>query len=216
MEQNKKYYSRQDALKILNIHYQTIRKYRLEGRISTIAIGSGRHLYDVEKFIADNKNDPTVVINQDAIDNQDKKERKKICYCRVSSFGQKIELENQINYMKELYPNHEILSDIGSGINFKRPKFLKIIDYAIENQLEELVIAYKDRLCRISYELIEHILQKLSKTKIIIVNNEEVSPDKEVTEDLIQIITVFSSKLYGLRKYSKKEIKKEISASEVS
>jgi predicted site-specific integrase-resolvase len=118
----------------------------------------------------------------------------------------KKELQNQIDYLKELYPTYEIYTDIGSGINFKRPKFLKLIDLAIKNELEEIVIAYKDRLCRISFELIEYILTKLSNTKITIVNKEDISPDKEVTEDLIQIITVFSSKLYGLRKYTPQQL----------
>ncbi len=134
-----------------------------------------------------------------------KYKEKKICYYRVSTYGQKIELQNQIEYVTKEYPDYEILTDIGSGINFKRVNFLKIIDYAINGQLEELVISYKDKLCRISYELIEHILLKYSNTKITILNeDEDTSPEKEVTDDLIQIITVFSSRLYGMRKYIKK------------
>ena len=105
--------------------------------------------------------------------------------------------------MKSKYPDHEILTDIGSGINFKRKNFLKILDYALENTLEELVVAYKDRLCRISYELVEYLLINYSKTNIIVINEKEDSPEKEVTDDLIQIITVFSSRLYGLRSYEK-------------
>ena len=86
--------------------------------------------------------------------------------------------------MKEKYPDYEILTDIGSGINFKRKNLIKIIDYAIENKLEELVVSYKDRLCRISYELLEYIMLKYSKTKIKIENEEKESPEKEVTDDL--------------------------------
>jgi len=103
--------------------------------------------------------------------------------------------------MKIKYPEHEILTDIGSGINFHRGNLKKIIDLGIKNNLEELVIAYKDRLCRIGYDLIEYILKEYSNTKIIIEKEEEKSPEKELTDDLIEIITVFSSKLHGMRSY---------------
>ena len=184
-----KYYKRKDALERLGIHYQTLRNWRLSGKIKYVKVGE-YHLYDVDSLIGEEK---------------EKTENHKICYCRVSTHGQKKELENQIKYMKEKYPKHEILTDIGSGINFKRKNFLKILDYAIQNKLDELVIAYKDRLCRISYELIEHLLTKYSKAKIIIENEEKNSPEKEVTDDLIQIITVFSSRLYGMRSYEKEK-----------
>jgi len=128
-------------------------------------------------------------------------DRKKICYCRVSSYSQKDELVYQVDYMKLKYPKHEILTDIGSGINFNRGNLKKIIDCAINNKLGELVISYKDRLCRIGYDLIEYILKEYSNTKIIIEKDEDKSPEKELTDDLIEIITVFSSRLYGMRTY---------------
>ena len=78
---------------------------------------------------------------------------------------------------------------------------MKIIDLAIKNELEELVITYKDRLCRIGYELIEHLLVKYSNTVIIVENKEEKSKQEEITDDLIEIITVYSSRLYGSRSY---------------
>jgi predicted site-specific integrase-resolvase len=112
--------------------------------------------------------------------------------------------------MKNKYPDYDILYDIGSGINFNRPNLNKIIKLAIKNKLEELVIAYKDRLCRIGYELIENILIDNSNTKIIIIKKDIKSPEKELTEDLIEIITVFSSKLYGMRSYKEKNEKVKI------
>jgi len=103
--------------------------------------------------------------------------------------------------MKNKYPNHEILFDIGSGINFNRNNLKKIINYGIKNELEELVIAYKDGLCRIGYDLIEYILKDFSNTNIIIEKDDIKSQEKELTDDLIEIITVFSSKLHGMRSY---------------
>ena len=181
-----RYYKRNEATEKLGVHYQTLRNWRISGKIKTVKVGT-RYLYDVDSLLEK--------------EGKLTSKRKKICYCRVSTYGQKKELENQVKYMKQNYPSHEILTDIGSGINFKRPNFIKIIEYGINNVLEELVIAYKDRLCRISYELIEYILLKHSKTNIKILNDDKGSPEKEVTDDLIQIITVFSSRLYGMRSY---------------
>ncbi len=84
------------------------------------------------------------------------------------------------------------------GINFKRKGLRKIIDLAISGNLEELVITYKDRLCRIGYNLLEYILLKYS-TNIIAVKYENKPQSQEIVDDLIEIITVYSSKLYGSR-----------------
>lgn len=179
------------ACEVLGVHYQTLRNWSNEGKIDTIRAPGGKRFYNVNKYLEDN--------------NMKSNNKKKICYCRVSSHSQKNDLENQINYMKEKYPDYELLYDIGSGINFKRSNLNKIIEYSINNKLEILVIAYKDRLCRIGYELIENILIKYSSTKIIIVNEEEKSLEEELTQDMIEIITVFSSKLYGIRSYKSKK-----------
>lgn len=178
-----KYYKRKEAIEKLGVHYQTLRNWRINGKIKYKKVGS-HYFYNLSTLIE-----------------EEKKEGHKICYCRVSTHSQKKELENQINYMKNKYPDYEILTDIGSGINFKRKNLLKILDYGIKGELDELVLTYKDRLCRISYELIETILDKYSNTKITILDTEKKSPEKEVTDDLIQIITVFSSRLYGMRSY---------------
>ena len=109
----------------------------------------------------------------------------------------------------EKYPTHELLWDIGSGINFKRSNFNKILDYGINNELDELVICYKDRLCRIGYVLVENILHKYSNTKIIILNDDNKGPEQEVVDDMLQIITVFGSKVYGMRRYKKNDDNKK-------
>ena len=180
------------ALKILGICKSTLYKHDKEGKIDTIRTPRNKRLYNVRKYLKENGHLET-------------KTKKKICYCRVSGMSQKVELENQKKYMKERYPTHELLWDMGSGINFKRKNLNKILDYGINNELEELVICYKDRLCRIGYELIEMLLHKHSNTKIIILNDDHKSPEEEVVDDLLQIITVFGSKVYGMRRYKKKK-----------
>lgn len=200
------YYTPKEASEKLGIHWQTLRIWEQKGKIKAIRSPGGKRYYDVNNFIDKIENNEEVLINNEELKTELKDTNKrKICYCRVSSHSQKKELENQIKYMSKKYPKHEILYDTGSGINFNRHNLNKIINYAIKNELEELAIAYKDRLCRIGYELIEKILVDYSNTKIIIENEEIKSPEEELTSDLIEIITSFSSKLNGIRSYKSKK-----------
>ena len=191
------YVSSKEASEKLGVHFQTLRNWDREGKIKTIRSPGGKRFYDIKSFLEEtDKQDK----DKDKIE-EEKNQRKKICYCRVSSYSQTEELMHQVDYMKLKYPEHEILTDIGSGINFNRGNLKKIINFGIKNSLEELVIAYKDRLCRIGYDLIEYLLKEYSNTKIIIEKDEDKSPEKELTDDLLEIITVFSSRLYGMRSY---------------
>ena len=190
-----KFVTRKEVLKILKIHYHTLYSMVKRGEIETLEIGK-RNLYNLDKFLRDKG-----VTN---------KKKQKICYCRVSSNKQKEDLERQINFMREKYPDYEIIKDIGSGLNFKRRGLNKIIEIAINGELEELLLTYKDRLCRIGFELIENIIKKYSNGKITIVNKtEEETPTEEVTKDIISIMNIYVAKINGLRKY-KTDIKKTI------
>jgi putative resolvase len=113
------------------------------------------------------------------------------------------DLDRQISYMKEKYKNYRIIKDIGSGLNFKRNGLNEIINLAINDNLEEIVVAYKDRLARFGYDLIEMIIKKYSNGKITILNKSYKSPQEELTTDLVNIMNVFSAKLNGMRKYNK-------------
>ena len=187
---NLNYVPRKKVLETLGIHYQTL--YNLVKRKEIESIKIGRvSVYNLDKYIKDNN----ILINQ----------KEKICYCRVSSQKQKEDLERQINLMKELYPNHRIISDIASGLNFKRKGLEELINLAIKNQIDEVIIAYKDRLARFGFELIENIIKTHSNGKIKILNkSEEKTPSEELTEDIIAIMNVYVAKVNGLRKYEKK------------
>jgi predicted site-specific integrase-resolvase len=105
--------------------------------------------------------------------------------------------------MKSKYHDYEIIKDICSGINYRRKGLVKIIDLAIKGEIEELVITSKDKLCRIGYELVELMIEKYSNGKITILNIDHKEENEEVVNELVQIINVFSSKINGLRKYTK-------------
>ena len=172
-----------DAAAQLGVSIQTLRRYDAEGLIKTIRTPGGHRMYDINSFIRQTDH------------------KKKVCYCRVSSHSQAIELQNQIDYMKERYPDYEIVSDIGSGINFNRKGLQQIIDYAISGELGVLAISYRDRLCRIGYDLIEHILTKYSDTQIIVDKDDIETPEEEIANDILQIMTVYTAKIHGMRSY---------------
>jgi predicted site-specific integrase-resolvase len=187
--------TRREVLKTLGIHYHTLYAMVKRGEIETLEVGK-RNLYNLDKFLRNRG-----VIN---------KVKRKICYCRVSSNKQKEDLERQIKYMKEKYPDYEIIKDIGSGLNFKRKGLNKIIELSINGELDELLITYKDRLCRIGYDLIENIIKTYSNGRITIVNKEEEeTATEEITKDIVSIMNIYVAKINGLRKYTT-EIKKTI------
>jgi excisionase family DNA binding protein len=190
-----KFVSRKEVLKVLGVHYHTLYRMIERKEIEYIDIGN-KFLFNLDKYMRDK-----------GVNN---KIKKKICYCRVSSQKQKEDLERQIEFMKEKYPGYEIISDIGSSLNLNRKGLVKILDMAIEGEIDELVIAYKDRLARFGFDMIENLIHKYSKGKIIIVNRDkEKTPMEEVSEDIISIMNVYVAKINGLRKY-KTQIEKDL------
>lgn len=141
------------------------------------------------------------------------KPKKVIGYCRVSSQKQKDDLERQIQYVREYMIakgyQFEIITDIGSGINYNKNGLNKLIDMIISGEAEKIVILYKDRLVRFGFELIENICNKYG-TVIEVIDNTEKTEEQELVEDLVQIITVFSCKLQGKRANKAKKMIKEL------
>ena len=136
------------------------------------------------------------------------KNRKIVIYSRVSNVGQKDDLKNQIEFLK-VYSNSkgyitEEVTDIGSGMNFKRKNWNKLLNRVQNKEIEKIVIAHKDRFVRFGFDWFEMFCKKFN-CEIEIVNNEKLSPQEEMVQDLISIIHIFSCRIYGLRKY-KKEI----------
>lgn len=136
-----------------------------------------------------------------------------IGYCRVSSNKQKDDLERQIENMKTYLISQgkpfEIISDIGSGINYKNKGLNSMLDMVTSSEVDKIVILYKDRLIRFGFELIEGICNKFG-TNIEIVDNTERTEEPELVEELIEIVTLFSSKLQGKRVNKAKKMIKEL------
>jgi len=140
-------------------------------------------------------------------------DRKIVVYCRVSSSGQKDDLKSQVKAMEQFCLSSgltvdEWIQEIGGGMNFKRKKFLSLMSRIQNGEIGSLLIAHKDRLCRFGFDYFS-FMAKENGCEIIVVNQESLSPQQEMVEDLMAIIHTFSCRLYGLRKY-KKDIKKAI------
>lgn len=183
--------------KSLGVSIQTLRNWDKEGKLKPTYVTENGYRYYSEDLLNKFKN----------VKNVNKIKKKNILYARVSTKSQKDDLDRQVDNLKQYAYSKgysfEIITDIGSGINYKKEGLLKMINLVECGEVDRIIILYKDRLIRFGYDLIEYIC-KLNDTKIEIVDNSTISKEQELTEDLIQIITVFSNKLYGER--SKKTI----------
>lgn len=196
---SEKFVSRQKALQTLGISPMTLLKLANDQKIEIIKTDGGQRKYNVEKYILNNKVNAKVIqpIKNIPI-------KLNLCYVRVSTIGQKPDLERQKTYMKKRYPEYEIIEDIGSGINFNRKGLRKIINLAIEGKINKLVVAYKDRLTRFGFELIEDLIKDYSNGEIIIeTESDKKEPREELVDDVLQILNVYTAKMNGLRKYGK-------------
>ena len=206
---------------ILGVHIQTLYNWERSGKIETIRTAGGHRMYNVKKYLEtyanpnyeetdtnnNNNNENQNNKTDNELDNKTKnnKDKLNICYIRVSTLSQKNDLERQRKFMIDKYPTYEIIEDIGSGINFNRKGLRKIIKLAISGKINKLVVAYKDRLTRFGYELIEDLIKDYSDGNIIIEDSKEIKkePKEELVEDVLQILNVYTAKMNGLKKYSK-------------
>lgn len=204
-----KYVGGKQASNILGVHQRTLHQWEKKGLIDIIRTPGGKRMYNVDKYLKElNCTDECESLdNLSELDETD--EKLFLSYVRVSSKSQEDDLERQKKLIIDEYPDHTMIQDIGSGVNFKRRGLKKIIEWAIEGRIEELVIAYKDRLARFGYDLIENLIHDYSDGKIVVMNmDDDLEPEEELMNDMLEIMNVFVAKRNGLRKYRKKEQEK--------
>jgi len=171
------------ACQILGMCPNTIRKYADAGLIKHVRNAAGQRLLDVDSFAKEGLPPATV------------------CYCRVSSSKQKDDLARQIVYMRQRFPEAEIVKDVGSGLNFKRKGLLSLLDRLARGTKLTVVVAHKDRLARFGAEIIAHMLEQ-NGGELVVLDRTEHSPERELSDDLLSIIHVFSCRMHGLRRYA--------------
>lgn len=198
----KKYYSIRKLSDMIDVSAQTLRNWEKSGKlIPDYKTNSGYRYYSQEQV-------DVITGNKNSIEN-----RITIGYCRVSNAKQKDDLERQVQNVKSYLlaqgKPFEIIEDIGSGINYNKKGLRELLQKIIDRKVEKIVVLYKDRLLRFGYELFENIAYSYG-VSIEVIDNTEKNEQQELVEDLVQIITVFSSKLQGKRAKNTKEMIKEL------
>lgn len=191
-------YRPHEFAKLIGKSTSTLRRWDKENKLVPKR-GVGNQRYYTEQ-------DLQKALNLDSIIQQGKT----IVYCRVSSVGQKNDLASQVAAMEGFCLGagvsvDEWLQEIGGGMNFKRRVFLNLMKSIRLGEVSNVIIAHKDRLARFGFDFIEEFASWYG-CKITVANQESLSPEQEMMEDLMAIIHTFSCRLYGLRNY-KKQIK---------
>ena len=193
-----KYYSTKKVTEILGVTAQTLRNWDKEGKLKPSYVKSNGYRYYSEESIMSYTQE-----------RKTKKNLNVIGYARVSSKKQSDDLERQINnlntYISSKYDSFDIITDIGSGINYNKPGLKKLIEKINKKEVDLIIVLYKDRLLRFGFELVEYFAE-LNNVKIEVLDKIDKNQDEELVEDLVQIITVFSCKIQGKRKTKTKQL----------
>ena len=198
-----KYYSANTVSQMLGVSAQTLRNWDKEGKLKPSYVKSNGYRYYSEDLILSYTQE-----------RKTKKNLNVIGYARVSSKKQSDDLERQVNninqYLSSSYDTFDIITDIGSGINYKKPGLMKLIEKINKKEVDLIVVLYKDRLVRFGFELIEYFAA-LNNVKILVLDKVDKNQDEELVEDLVQIVTVFSCKIQGKKKGKTKQMLSEFS-----
>ena len=181
--------------KELNLSVKTLQNWDKSGFLKAYRNPSNQRFYTEEQLI--------IILKQP----EEKINKKVIGYCRVSTSKQKESLDNQIQYLRD-YTNakgiilEDVYTDIGSGINYNRKNFNKILEEVENQEISQIYVTYKDRFVRFGFDWFNDFCKRHG-AEIIVLNQPSTSPEQELAEDLLNIVTVFSARSHGLRTYKK-------------
>ena len=173
-------YKPKDFAELLNVSVKTLQRWDRDDVLKAFRTPTDRRYYTYDQYL---EHKGINNINEDI---------KKVIYTRVSTNNQKDDLKNQVKFLLD-FANakgiiiDETIEDIGSGLNYNRKKWNKLIEHCMENKIDSIMITHKDRFIRFGYEWFERFLGKFN-VKIIVVNNETLSPNEELVQDIISIM----------------------------
>lgn len=191
-----------EAARVLGVSVQTLRRWEKDGSLLPERISEGKtRYYSLDKLLGFSKKETDLTIG----------------YARVSSHDQKKDLKTQADALSAYCVKHgwsyEIIEDLGSGMNYKKKGLHKLLNLILQRKIKRLVLTHKDRLLRFGSELI-FTLCEIHGIEIILINQgADLSFEEELAQDVLEIITVFSARLYGSR--SKKNLKLIEAAKEI-
>jgi putative resolvase len=192
-------------------------RWSQENKLAARKMPGGKRLYNkrqLQLLIGENNNESTTQTTTTTTNPVLKQTRINICYARVSSSHQSADLDRQIEFLKHSYPNHEIIKDIGSGLNFQRKGFVALLERVMQGDVETVVVQHKDRLCRFGSELVEWIFRR-ANTKLVVHsqiqgNREDTAKQQhktdesshsrqELSDDILAIVNFFVARNNGRR-----------------
>jgi len=179
-----------------DISTSCLRKWASKGQVEVRLLPGGKRLYkqaDIYQILGENQHVP---------------QKESIIYARVSSSHQKEDLERQIQELQRAYPNHRVISDIGSGLNFQKKGLQTLLELVFNRTVQEVVVAYKDRLCRIGFDLFETIFRS-HQVRLLVQNQTLGGRQEELDEDLLSIVNVFVAKNNGRRSANNRKRRRE-------
>ena len=179
-----------EAAEALGVSITTLRRWEVEGKMIPERIASGHRRYDLTKLRPETFHESATA-------------RRTIAYARVSSHDQKADLERQKQVL-ELYCarqgwTFEVLADLGSGMNYQKKGLKRLLNAIIDGQIGRLVITHKDRLLRFGAELVFAMCEAKGVEVVILNQGEDTTFEEDLAKDVLEIITVFSARLYGSR-----------------
>jgi putative resolvase len=182
------------AAELLGVSIQTLRRWEESKTLLPDRKSRGTRYYSVDKLLGLEKSSSDLTI----------------AYARVSSHDQKEDLKRQANLLASFCSSHgwsyEVIEDLGSGMNYYKKGLKRLLELILEKKIIRLVITHKDRLLRFGAELIFALCQARQIEVVIVNKGEETSFEEELAKDVLEIITVFSARLYGARSHKNKKI----------
>lgn len=194
-------YKPKDFAELIGVSVKTLQRWDRENILKAFRTPTNRRYYTYDQYMQ---------FKGGALNDG----RKTVIYARVSTRNQKDDLDSQLRFLLDYCGTKgvvvdECIEDFGSGLNYNRKKWNKLLEDVMERKIKTIIITHKDRFIRFGYDWFEKFCQKYD-TQILIVKNDKLSPHEELVQDIVSILHVFSCRLYGLRKY-KAKIKKEYS-----
>ena len=194
--QTKKFVSVGEASRLSGLESQTIRKMADKASLVCYKTPSGQRRICIQSLQEMCSNGVTST-------EKSKVQKENFLYARVSTTKQMDDLSRQVEFLKRPeYANYRVITDVASGINFKRKGLSILLETCLQGNIGEIVVAHRDRLCRFGFELIESLVTKAGGKIIVLEENNHKTDEQELAEDLLSIIHVFSCRQMGKRSYA--------------
>ena len=188
---------------MLGVSVDTLRRWEAAGKIEVERTPGGHRRYDVERLRGIAANRPP-----------DPAQRLTLGYARVSSYDQKEDLKRQSAVLSEFCARqgwtHEIIEDLGSGMNYHKKGLRELLRRICNGEVGRLVVTHKDRLLRFGAELVFSVCEHFGTEVVIINRSEDTSYEEDLGQDVLEIISVFSARLYGSRSYKNQKVVEQL------